>query len=221
MAEFIPSKKLATDFNGGQKYINEKSSPNADDFNNVIESALYSQQLAEEMSGGSADAVLYTAQSLTEEQKQQARTNIDAVDTQTVGDIDTSLDEIIGIQESLMGGNSGSGSTSSVYYHSCIFTPADSSSVRYNCCFNLLTSSSNLFSEMSYDEFNSLLQQYSYSGMGNYIVASGLYGSKPIVGISGNSNGIYIYYIDGSNITFDIFTSVPTQQYFYDIVKKI
>lgn len=43
---FIPSKKTIDDFNAGNKYVNYQSSPNADDFNNIIESQLYTQGLA-------------------------------------------------------------------------------------------------------------------------------------------------------------------------------
>lgn len=54
MAEFVPQKHEATDFNGGQEYIGENLSQGirgdeiqADDINNLVESALYSQTVAE------------------------------------------------------------------------------------------------------------------------------------------------------------------------------
>ena len=46
MAGFTPSIKISSDFNNGKKYINGVDTPNADDFNNVIESQLYTQALA-------------------------------------------------------------------------------------------------------------------------------------------------------------------------------
>lgn len=46
MAEFTPAKKLASDFNGGQEYEqNDGVSPS--DWNNLIESALYTQEQAD------------------------------------------------------------------------------------------------------------------------------------------------------------------------------
>lgn len=56
--------------------------------------------------GGSAeDAVTYTPQTLTEEQKAQARDNIGAADAASVGDIETALESIIAIQNELIGGD--------------------------------------------------------------------------------------------------------------------
>lgn len=49
MASFNPSKKLSTDFNSGNKYVNNVDSPSATDFNNVIESQLYTQEFAERL----------------------------------------------------------------------------------------------------------------------------------------------------------------------------
>jgi hypothetical protein len=46
MAGFTPSKKNSSNFNNGNKYVNGVDSPNAEDFNNVIESQLYTQALA-------------------------------------------------------------------------------------------------------------------------------------------------------------------------------
>ena len=46
MAGFSPSKKTISDFNNGQKYRNGVDTPNADDFNGVIESQLWTQSLA-------------------------------------------------------------------------------------------------------------------------------------------------------------------------------
>lgn len=46
MAEFTPAKKLATDFNGGQEYKNEDAVM-PEDWNNLIESALYTQEQAD------------------------------------------------------------------------------------------------------------------------------------------------------------------------------
>lgn len=58
------------------------------------------------------DAVLYTAQTLTDEQKVQARENIGAADAEEfsqlsaeIGDIDTALDNIIALQNSYIGGD--------------------------------------------------------------------------------------------------------------------
>lgn len=47
MAQFNPSKKNLNDFNNGEKFLNRVDSPNADDFNNVIESQLYVQEYTE------------------------------------------------------------------------------------------------------------------------------------------------------------------------------
>lgn len=47
MANFTPTKKQVSDFNNGIKYVNKVDTPSADDFNNVIESQLYSQNFAE------------------------------------------------------------------------------------------------------------------------------------------------------------------------------
>jgi hypothetical protein len=47
----------------------------------------------------------YTAQTLTEEQKAQARENIGAADANVIGDIETALDGIIAIQNELIGGD--------------------------------------------------------------------------------------------------------------------
>lgn len=46
MAQFTPSAKTANDFNNGNEYVNHVDSPSAEDFNNVIESQLYTQGLA-------------------------------------------------------------------------------------------------------------------------------------------------------------------------------
>ena len=46
---FNPSKKISTDFNSGIKYVNNVDSPSATDFNNVIESQLYTQEFAEKL----------------------------------------------------------------------------------------------------------------------------------------------------------------------------
>lgn len=46
MPQFTPSSKQLADFNNGNRYINRVDSPSADDFNNVIESQLYTQGLA-------------------------------------------------------------------------------------------------------------------------------------------------------------------------------
>lgn len=46
MPQFTPSQKQLTDFNNGNKFVNHVDSPSADDFNNVIESQLYTQGLA-------------------------------------------------------------------------------------------------------------------------------------------------------------------------------
>lgn len=46
MAKFTPSAKTASDFNNGNEYVNHVDSPSAEDFNNVIESQLYTQGLA-------------------------------------------------------------------------------------------------------------------------------------------------------------------------------
>ena len=53
-------------------------------------------------SNGSKDAVLYTPQNLTEEQKAQVRENIGAASATSVGDIETALNAIIAIQEELI-----------------------------------------------------------------------------------------------------------------------
>ena len=55
--------------------------------------------------GGSADAVLYIVQSLTNAQKAQARENIGAASAEEIGGIETALDAIIDIQNSLIGGD--------------------------------------------------------------------------------------------------------------------
>lgn len=47
MAEFRPKQRTAKEYNKGNKYINEIDSPNADDFNGVIESQLWVQSLAQ------------------------------------------------------------------------------------------------------------------------------------------------------------------------------
>lgn len=47
MTNFTPTKKQVSDFNNGIKYVNKVDTPSADDFNNVIESQLYSQNFAE------------------------------------------------------------------------------------------------------------------------------------------------------------------------------
>lgn len=47
MAEFRPKQRTAKEYNNGKKYINEIDSPNADDFNGVIESQLWVQSLAQ------------------------------------------------------------------------------------------------------------------------------------------------------------------------------
>ena len=49
---------------------------------------------------------LVKATDLTPEEQAQARRNIGAADATTVGNIDTALDSIIAIQESLIGGAS-------------------------------------------------------------------------------------------------------------------
>lgn len=46
MANFTPNKKIASNFNSGIEYTNNDS-PSANDFNNIIESQLYSQNYAE------------------------------------------------------------------------------------------------------------------------------------------------------------------------------
>ena len=57
--------------------------------------------------GGSTDgAVLYTKQTLTAAQQTQARANIGAADSATIGDISAALDSIIAMQEELIGGES-------------------------------------------------------------------------------------------------------------------
>ena len=47
---------------------------------------------------------LVKATNLTEEEKVMARENIGAADVKTIGDISTALDNIIAIQEHLIGG---------------------------------------------------------------------------------------------------------------------
>lgn len=47
MVEFRPKQRAANEYNNGKKYINEIDSPNADDFNGVIESQLWVQSLAQ------------------------------------------------------------------------------------------------------------------------------------------------------------------------------
>ena len=54
--------------------------------------------------GGSANAVLYTSQSLTAKQQEQARKNIGAADAAVIGDIEAALDGIIALQAELIGG---------------------------------------------------------------------------------------------------------------------
>ena len=49
-------------------------------------------------------AVLYTVQTLTDAQKAQVRANIGAVDSATIGDIEAALDNILAMQNSLIGG---------------------------------------------------------------------------------------------------------------------
>lgn len=47
MANFIPSKKQASDFNNGVQYIDEADSVQAETINDLVESALYSQEQAD------------------------------------------------------------------------------------------------------------------------------------------------------------------------------
>ena len=54
--------------------------------------------------GSDSDEVRTTPQTLTEEQQAQARANIGAVGAEEIGDIETALDTIIAVQESLIGG---------------------------------------------------------------------------------------------------------------------
>lgn len=51
------------------------------------------------------NAVLFTEQTLTEEQQAQARANMNAADAEVVGDIDAALDAILAIQNELIGGD--------------------------------------------------------------------------------------------------------------------
>lgn len=62
MAEFTPSKKTAQDFNNGIEYINEDvgitgDAVQAETINNLVESALYTQEQAESAARNASDAV--------------------------------------------------------------------------------------------------------------------------------------------------------------------
>lgn len=57
MATFIPSKKEASDFNNGVQYVNDVDSVQAETINNLVESALYSQSVAEHASTKANDAL--------------------------------------------------------------------------------------------------------------------------------------------------------------------
>lgn len=98
MARFTPSKKTAQDFNHDTQYINDIDSVQADTINNLIESALYTQNVADSaqeqaqqaaetaqnaetevqsaLQDIAAKAVLTTEQTLSDEQKATARKNI-------------------------------------------------------------------------------------------------------------------------------------------------
>lgn len=56
---------------------------------NIMEALIAQKIIGGGGGGGSANAVLYTAQTLTEEQKAQARTNIGAISTEEIGTVFT------------------------------------------------------------------------------------------------------------------------------------
>lgn len=59
----------------------------------------------DERLGKAGNAVLFAEQTLTEEQKSQARENIGAADAASIGDIEAALDIILTMQNALIGGD--------------------------------------------------------------------------------------------------------------------
>lgn len=73
---------------------------------NFTDGQVLTAEQLKHMEEGIINAVSCETQSLTDEQKAQARSNIGAVDASVVGDIEIALDSIIAIQKELIGGDS-------------------------------------------------------------------------------------------------------------------
>lgn len=80
MASFTPSKKTASDFNNGNTYINEVDIVQADTVNNLIESALYSQEVA-----GTAKSSAEEAATQSEKSAEAAQKAAEAAETAVHG----------------------------------------------------------------------------------------------------------------------------------------